>query len=73
MRDAYKGKDMARTSVDAKTRLKELKYRESFIVPDVLARNMQALVSYHNQKKDGKRFKTKRVGNDRALEITRMR
>ena len=73
MRDAYKGKDTARTSVDAKTRLKELKYRESFIVPDVLARNMQALVSYHNQKLDGKRFKTKRVGNDRALEITRMR
>ena len=73
MRDQHKGKDLIRASVDAKGKLKELKYRESFLVPDALARNMQALVSYHNQKLDGKRFKTKRVGNDQTLEITRMR
>ena len=73
MRDAYKGKDMVRTGADAKGKLKELKYRESFCVPDALAHNMQSMISYYNQKIDGKRFKSKRVGNDRALEITRMR
>jgi hypothetical protein len=73
MRDQHKGKDVIRASMDAKGKLKELKYRESFLVPDALARNMQALVSYHNKKLDGKRFKTKRIGNDQTLEITRTR
>jgi len=73
MRDAHKGKDMIRTSADAKGKLKELKYRESFCVPDELSHNMQALISYYNTKPEGKRFKSKRVGNDRTLEITRMR
>jgi hypothetical protein len=73
MRDQRKGKDVIRASVEAKGKLKELKYRESFCVPDALAHNMQSMISYYNKKIDGKRFKSKRVGNDRALEITRMR
>ena len=73
MRDQHKGKDLIRASVDAKTRLKELKYRESFIVPDALAHNIQSMISYYNKKVDGKRFKSKRIGNENALEITRMR
>jgi hypothetical protein len=73
MRDQRKGKDVIRASVEAKGKLKELKYRESFCVPDALAHNMQSMISYYNQKIDGKRFKSKRVGEDRALEITRMR
>jgi len=73
MREAHKGKPMIRSSVEAKERLQEIKYRESFLVTDALARNMQALVSYHNQKKDGKRFKTRRINPDQTLEIMRIR
>ena len=73
MRDAHKGKDMVHTSADAKAKLKELKYRESFCVPDALAHNMQSMISYYNKKPDGKRFKSKRIGNENALEIMRMR
>jgi len=73
IRESRGGKDRVRTSAEAKVKLQELKYRQSFYVPDALARNMQALVSYYNGKPDGKRFKTKRVSNDQTLEITRMR
>lgn len=73
IRESRGGKDRVRTSAEAKAKLQELKYRQSFYVPDALARNMQALVSYYNGKPDGKRFKTKRVSNDQTLEITRMR
>ncbi len=73
MRDEHKGKDLIRASVDAKTRLKELKYRESFLVPDALAHNMQSMISYYNKKEDGKRFKSRRIGNENALEIMRTR
>ena len=73
MRDARKSKDMVRTSIEAKARLQDLGYRQSFFVPNELTHNMQALISYYNGKPDGKRFKSKRAGEDRALEITRMR
>jgi len=73
LRDARKSKDMVRTSTEAKARLQELGYRQSFFVPNELTHNMQALISYYNGKPDGKRFKSKRAGEDRALEITRMR
>lgn len=73
MRDEHKGKDLIRASTQAKDRLKELKYRESFIVPDALAHNMQSMISYYNKKEDGKRFKSRRIGNENALEIMRMR
>jgi hypothetical protein len=73
LRDARKSKDMVRTSIEAKAKLQDLGYRQSFFVPNELTHNMQALISYYNGKPDGKRFKSKRAGEDRALEITRMR
>lgn len=61
MRDLYKTKDLIRTADAAKEKLHSIKVQEKFLVTDALGRNMQSLVSYHNAKKDGKRFKTKRI------------
>lgn len=61
VRDQYKNKDLIRTAEAAKEKLHTIKVQEKFLVADALGRNMQSLVSYHNAKKDGKRFKTKRI------------
>lgn len=61
VRDLYKNKDLIRTADAAKEKLHTIKVQERFLVVDALGRNMQSLVSYHNGKKDGKRFKTKRI------------
>lgn len=61
IRDLYKTKDLVRTAEAAKEKLHSIKVQEKFLVADALGRNMQALVSYYNGKKDGKRFKTKRI------------
>jgi hypothetical protein len=61
IRDQYKNKDLIRTAEAAKEKLHSIKVQEKFLVADALGRNMQSLVSYHNAKKDGKRFKTKRI------------
>jgi hypothetical protein len=61
IRDLYKTKDLIRTADAAKEKLHSIKVQEKFLVTDALGRNMQSLVSYHNAKKDGKRFKTKRI------------
>ena len=74
LRDAYKYKEVIRNGTDAKAKLRSMAIQERFVVPDEVARNMQALVSYHNQKPEGKRYKTARIGGPTSmLEVWRTR
>jgi hypothetical protein len=67
IRDSYKYKEVIRNGTDAKAKLRSMAIQEKFVVPDEVARNMQSLVSYHNQKPEGKRYKTARVNGPTSM------
>lgn len=69
MRDTFRFKEVIPDADEAKAKLRSLAIQEKFAVPDTLARNMQALCSYYNNKEQGKRFKTERAGGTTSMLI----
>jgi hypothetical protein len=69
IRDAFRYKEVIPDGEEAKTKLRSLAIQEKFAVPNSLARNMQALCSYYNNKEGGKRFKTERAGGTTSMLI----
>lgn len=69
LRDAHKYKEVIRNGTEAKAKLRSMAVQERFCVPDEVAHNMQALVSYHNKKPEGKRYKTERINGATSMLV----
>lgn len=67
VRDMFRYKEVIRQPAEAKAKLKSMAIQERFLVTDEMARNMQSLCSYHNNKPNGKRYKTERIGGSASM------